>query len=45
VTVSDTVTRRDGGAVLAVDGEVCLDAVSRPDAAASLWPKLRVATC
>jgi hypothetical protein len=29
------------GAVLAVDGELCLDAVSRPDAFAVLWPKLR----
>jgi hypothetical protein len=29
------------GAVLAVGGDLCLDAVSRPDAFAVLWPKLR----
>jgi hypothetical protein len=29
------------GAVLAVNGHLCLDAVSRPDAFARLWPKLR----
>ena len=29
------------GAVLAIGGELCLDAVSRPDAFALLWPKLR----
>ena len=29
------------GAVLALGGDLCLDAVSRPDAFALLWPKLR----
>lgn len=29
------------GAVLAIGGELCLDWVSRPDAFAQLWPKLR----
>jgi hypothetical protein len=29
------------GAVLALDGDLCLDAVSRPEAFARLWPKLR----
>jgi hypothetical protein len=29
------------GAILAIGGELCLDAVSRPDAFARLWPKLR----
>jgi hypothetical protein len=29
------------GAVLAVGGDLCLDAVSRPDVFARLWPKLR----
>ena len=29
------------GAVLGLDDELCLDAVSRPDAFALLWPKLR----
>jgi hypothetical protein len=29
------------GAVLAIGGDLCLDAVSRPDAFALLWPKLR----
>ena len=29
------------GAILAVGGELCLDAVSRPDAWARLWPKIR----
>ena len=29
------------GAILAIRGDVCLDLVSRPDAFARLWPKLR----
>ena len=29
------------GAVLGIGGDLCLDAVSRPDAFALLWPKLR----
>ncbi|MGH3077654.1 MAG: ARPP-1 family domain-containing protein [Gaiellaceae bacterium] len=29
------------GALLAIGGDLCLDAVSRPDAFARLWPKLR----
>jgi hypothetical protein len=29
------------GAILAIGGDVCLDLVSRPDAFARLWPKLR----
>lgn len=29
------------GAVLAIGGDLCLDIVSRPDAFARLWPKLR----
>jgi len=29
------------GAVLAIGSDLCLDAVSRPDAFARLWPKLR----
>ena len=33
------------GAVLALGGDLCLDAVSRPDAFALLWRKLRPATC
>ena len=30
------------GAILALGDDLCLDAVSRPDAFAELWPKLRV---
>ena len=33
------------GAVLAIGESLCLDLVSRPDAFARLWPKLRPATC
>ena len=29
------------GAILGIGGDMCLDAVSRPDAFARLWPKLR----
>jgi hypothetical protein len=36
-----TVVPGQCGAVLALGDELCLDAVSRPDAFALLWPKLR----
>jgi hypothetical protein len=41
--LEDTFPAQPGqcGALLAIGGDLCLDAVSRPDAFALLWPKLR----
>jgi hypothetical protein len=42
-TLEDAFPAQPGqcGAILAIGGDPCLDAVSRPDAFALLWPKLR----